>query len=168
MFRQPFHWALVFCLGASACASNPAPGASEPAAPDPSSQPAVASAAAESAEAASPEVAAATSAAQSWLALVDSGQYDESWKASAELFRSKISAETWAQAVGGVRAPLGKVDSRKVSAAELQTSLPGAPDGKYVVIQFSTAYEHKASAVETVTPMQEADGTWRVAGYFVK
>jgi len=46
--------------------------------------------------------------------------------------------------------------------------VPGAPDGKYVIIQFETSFENKASAVETVTPMQDADGVWRVAGYFVK
>ena len=48
------------------------------------------------------------------------------------------------------------------------TELPGAPDGRYVVIQFDTAFENKASSVETVTPMADPDGAWRVAGYFIK
>ncbi len=48
------------------------------------------------------------------------------------------------------------------------SSLPGAPDGNYVVIQFKTTFEHKAQAVETVTPMLENDGVWRVTGYFIK
>jgi hypothetical protein len=26
----------------------------------------------------------------------------------------------------------------------------------------------KATAIETVTPMKEDDGTWRVAGYYIK
>ena len=30
-------------------------------------------------------------------------------------------------------------------------ALPGAPDGEYVVIQFETAFQNKARAVETVT-----------------
>jgi hypothetical protein len=46
--------------------------------------------------------------------------------------------------------------------------LPGAPDGEYVVIQFRAAYAKKKSAIETVTPMLDADGRWRVSGYFVK
>jgi hypothetical protein len=37
-----------------------------------------------------------------------------------------------------------------------------------VVITFETAFENKASAVETVTPMLEKDGKWRVSGYFIK
>ncbi len=49
-----------------------------------------------------------------------------------------------------------------------QTSLPGAPDGKYVVIQFKTSFENKKSATETITPMMDNDGKWRVSGYFIK
>ena len=52
--------------------------------------------------------------------------------------------------------------------AKPATELPGAPDGEYVVFQFSTAFEHKRAAVETVTPMMDADGQWRVSGYFVR
>jgi hypothetical protein len=66
------------------------------------------------------------------------------------------------------RKPLGRLVSRKVQSTLYKTSLPGAPDGKYVVITFETAFENKASAVETVTPMLEKDGKWRVSGYFIK
>ncbi len=44
----------------------------------------------------------------------------------------------------------------------------GAPDGEYVVIQFETSFEHKRSAIETVTPMMDRDGKWRVSGYYIK
>jgi len=37
-----------------------------------------------------------------------------------------------------------------------------------VVFQFSTSFENKASAVETVTAMKGEDETWRVAGYYIK
>jgi hypothetical protein len=53
-------------------------------------------------------------------------------------------------------------------SASYQTSLPGAFDGEYVVIQFETSFENKKSAVETVTPMKDKDGRWRVSGYFIK
>jgi hypothetical protein len=48
------------------------------------------------------------------------------------------------------------------------TELPGAPDGEYVVFQFDTQFEHKRAAVETVTPMRDPDGSWRVSGYFIR
>jgi len=47
------------------------------------------------------------------------------------------------------------------------TSLPGAPDGQYVVLRFETSFDNKAKAIETVTPMLD-DGTWRVSGYYVQ
>lgn len=46
--------------------------------------------------------------------------------------------------------------------------VPGAPDGKYVTIQYQTAFANKAEAVETITPMLDPDGVWRVSGYFVR
>ena len=54
------------------------------------------------------------------------------------------------------------------TAGEYQTSLPGAPDGQYVVIQFKTSFENKRSAVETVTPMFGKDQRWRVSGYYIR
>jgi len=48
------------------------------------------------------------------------------------------------------------------------TTLPGAPDGEYVVFQFNASFDQKAAAVETVTAIREKDGTWHVGGYFIK
>jgi hypothetical protein len=45
---------------------------------------------------------------------------------------------------------------------------PGAPDGEYVVIQFETSFEKKKSSIETITPIKEKDGSWRVSGYYIK
>lgn len=113
-------------------------------------------------------VAAATAAARSWLTLVDDGKYLESWNAAAATFRGAVSEQTWEGAVAGARQPLGKVVSREFQSGEFKRSLPGAPDGKYVVVRFSTVFEKKAHAVETVTPMQEPDGAWKISGYFIR
>jgi hypothetical protein len=60
------------------------------------------------------------------------------------------------------------VISRKLKTKVYKTSLPGAPDGQYVVIQFETSFQNKKSAIETVTPMFEKDGRWKVSGYYIK
>ncbi len=112
--------------------------------------------------------AAALSAAQKWLAMIDKEQYAESWKENAELFRNAVSAQQWEQMMQAVRKPLGKLVSRKVKTKTYAKALPGAPDGEYVVIQFETSFENKKSAVETVTPMLDKDGVWRVSGYYIK
>lgn len=111
---------------------------------------------------------AAVSAAEQWVSLVDRGEYGESWKEAAEYFRNAVKLEQWEQSARAAREPLGKLVSRKVKRTTYTTSLPGAPDGEYVVIEFSTSFEHKKSAIETVTPMMDQDGKWRVSGYYIR
>jgi len=111
---------------------------------------------------------AAVTAAEKWVSLVDAGEYTASWKEAAEYFKTAVSSEQWAQTIHAVREPLGKVVSRKIKTRTYSTSLPGAPDGEYVVIQFDTSFGNKKSALETVTPMRDRDGRWRVSGYFIK
>jgi len=110
----------------------------------------------------------AESAALVWLGLVDAGKYDESWSSASSLFRQKISESQWQSAASSTRVPLGVLKSRTLRSATSKSTLPGAPDGQYVVIQFDSSFEHKASAVETVTPVLDADGKWHVSGYYIK
>jgi hypothetical protein len=110
---------------------------------------------------------AAESAARSWLALVDAGNYTRSWSTASPLFRQNVSDPQWQVAAAGARSPLGGLKSRQLMSATFSRTLPGAPDGEYVVIRFSSSFEHKATAVETVTPMRDPDGAWRVSGYFI-
>jgi len=112
--------------------------------------------------------AAAVAAAEQWLAMTDKGNYAQSWKEAAELFRNAVTQAQWAQSLQAVRKPLGRLLSRKVTTKTYKTALPGAPDGQYVVIEFASSFEKKKSAVETVTPMMDRDGKWRVSGYYIK
>jgi len=114
------------------------------------------------------QVAGAEAAALSWLALTDSGDYSQSWDRAASIFQGAISRENWISAVVNVRQPLGKVLSRKVKSAVFTRSLPGAPEGEYVVIQYDTQFEQKPAASEFVTPFRDKDGTWKVSGYYIK
>ena len=111
---------------------------------------------------------AAPPAAQSWLALVDSEKYKESWDQAASFFKQAVTPAQWESAVKTASGPLGRVKSRQLQSAEYRRSLPGAPDGDYVVIQYATSFENKKSAVETITPMKDKDGVWRVSGYYIK
>jgi hypothetical protein len=114
------------------------------------------------------KVAKAEAAALAWLALTDAGDYPRSWDQAAGFFQASVSKPNWIHAVGNVRQPLGSLISRKVKAVTFTRSLPGVPDGEYVVIKYDTQFEHKGSAVETVTPLLEKDGSWKISGYFIK
>jgi hypothetical protein len=111
---------------------------------------------------------AALSAAKKWLVVIDEGKYPESWREAASYFRNAVNQEQWERSLQAHRKPLGKLVSRKVKSKDYKTSLPGAPDGEYVVIQFETSFENKKRAVETVTPMIDDDGKWRISGYYIK
>jgi len=97
--------------------------------------------------------------------LVDSSKYTESWQEAAPIFKAAVTQEQWQRALGASRDPLGKLLSRKLKSARYTKTLPGAPDGEYAVIQYDSSFEHKRSAVETVTPMLDRDGKWKVSGY---
>ena len=112
--------------------------------------------------------AAALVAAKTWLALIDQAEYDESWETAASYFKGAITKDRWQQTLTAVRKPLGALVSRELKSKTYAQSLPGAPDGEYVVIQFNTSFGNKNSAIETVTPMLDTDGIWRVSGYYIK
>lgn len=111
---------------------------------------------------------AALAAAEKWLVVVDAEKYADSWKRAAALFKKSVQPDQWERSMRAARETLGGVVSRKMLAKFYTTALPGAPDGEYVVIQFDTSFKNKRSAVETVTPMMDEDGVWRVSGYYVK
>ena len=109
-------------------------------------------------------MAKARAAADAWLVLTDTGQYQQSWEQTAASFQASVTNTHWQSALQAVRLPLGKLRTRVFKGATYTRSLPGAPDGEYVVIQYESSFKHKAFAVETVTPSREKDGSWRVAG----
>lgn len=111
---------------------------------------------------------AAIAAAENFLHLVDCGRYADSWNATAQLFKAQVSRQAWADQLEHIRPIFGNTIKRTIKAQKSIGSLPGAPDGKYVVIQFSTRFANKEHAMETVTPMLESDGVWRVSGYYIQ
>jgi hypothetical protein len=111
---------------------------------------------------------AAAAAAEKWLARLDAGAYAETWKDGSTLFRKSLTQAQWESAARAAREPFGKLVSRKLAKAEYRKTLPGAPDGEYVVLRYESAFEKKQKAVETVTPMKDDDGVWRVSGYYIQ
>ena len=110
----------------------------------------------------------ALKAAEEWLILIDNNDYSASWDNAAALFKQAITKEQWAESFKALRPAMGDLISRNLKSATYTNSLPGAPDGEYVVIQFSSRFTNKKAAIETVTPMKDPDGKWRVSGYYIK
>ncbi|MEB8434300.1 DUF4019 domain-containing protein [Cocleimonas sp. KMM 6892] len=102
-----------------------------------------------------------------WLHLIDSGKYSESWSETDPFFKQQITQEKWTKVINNVRTPLGNIISRKKINSKEYTSLPGAPDGKYIVLQFKTAFQNKKDSTETLT-FSYSNERWSVVGYFIK
>ena len=107
-------------------------------------------------------------AAEMWLRQVDAGEYAKSWKKASANFQGAVTEKAWTASLTGVRKPLGIVVSRKLQSVQHTKSVPGGPDGNYIVMQFDTRFANKQAAVETVTFIQEKDGKWKAAGYYIR
>jgi hypothetical protein len=122
-------------------------------------------------EAENPFVREATSAAEHWLAEVDRGDLGGSWDHIASASQQMVPKEAWVESVRSVREPLGDVSARQLAGATYTQSIPGAPPGEYVVVQYATRFDKlpiDKVAIETVTPMLDKDGKWHVSGYYIK
>jgi opacity protein-like surface antigen len=122
---------------------------------------------------------AAQAAAESWLKTVDAGDYAASWSQASAALKAAVKQPEWGQVAAGIRTPLGKVVSRKVKSREYTENGPTtrviggrvyswSGRGKCVILQFETAFANKASATETVIPVPDPDGVWRVSAYSVR
>ena len=124
--------------------------------------------AASAAEGDSVDVTAAMRAADQWLELMDSGAYGEGWERADRAIQEAMPKLRWEVTLDGLRGKLGHVNRRKLRAASYSRELPGAPPGEYVVIQYDTAFATRPMSVETVTPVKQPDGSWKVSGYFIR
>jgi uncharacterized protein DUF4019 len=109
----------------------------------------------------------ATDAAKSWLALVDADNYVQSWNLASAFFRTHVTEAQWQSAAKAARDPMGPVLARNIASVDFTSTLPGAPDGRYVVVKFDTKFANKAAAIET-TAMAMDGGSWKAAGYYVR
>jgi len=111
---------------------------------------------------------AARAGAKEWLALLDENEYDKAWQAAGTLLQAAVTREEWSAKMSVTLGPLGRADTRAARSSEYSTTMPGAPDGDWVVVKFDTTFEKKQKALETVIMRKESDGTWRVSGYFIR
>jgi hypothetical protein len=113
-----------------------------------------------------PRTTAAQSAARDWLAYADRGDAQGAWNAAGKKFQAASTPERWADDLKKAQALLGKVQQRTMGPARFQKRIPGMPDGEYAQILFRTIFVSKPDGSEQVSLEREADGQWRVIGYF--
>jgi hypothetical protein len=117
--------------------------------------------------AASAETEQATAAAKAWLALIDAGDYAQSWKSASPFFEQNVTPAKWAVSARSAREPMGAFVSRDVASVTQTNVLPGVADGHYVLVLFKTKFARKAEAAETMAMVLDK-GAWKPIGYHLR
>ena len=111
---------------------------------------------------------AALTAAEAWLGLLDSAKFADTWKNADDYFKTRVKEAKWVRQMPQLSRTLGKIVSRKLLSANFTHKLPGLPGRSAFILRYATKFEKKPQAIETVIPIDETDGTWRVSGYYIK
>lgn len=90
------------------------------------------------------------SRASAYLQLLDRGRYEEAWHEMSALFQALGDQASWQKRQQALRAAYGALQSRTFFHAISRESYKLSPDGRYVIVQFNSIYQHKQEARETV------------------
>jgi hypothetical protein len=113
------------------------------------------------------EEQAAERQALGFLGYLDHGRFADSYAYTGMLIRAQLDRDAFAKQIEKTRAGVGALLSRELIDASYTTTVPGAPEGQYVVLDYGASFANRQQAEETVT-LAFAKGYWRVSGYYIK
>ena len=122
----------------------------------------------------SPEDEAARDVALQWLGVVDSGNYKDAALLISEQVRG---SRDWTKYFAAHRAPLGRVNNRRIAEVKHASTLPGDPELRlHAIVRFKTSFEHppsstygvasNAAATEEIV-LTKMGCCWEVCGYSI-
>jgi len=110
----------------------------------------------------SPEDEAARDVALQWLGVVDSGNYKDAALLISEQVRG---SRDWTKYFAAHRAPLGRVNNRKIAEVKHASTVPGDPEfRRHAIMRFKTSFERKAAAKEEIV-LTKMGCCWELSGY---
>src|SRR5207253_5345409 len=110
----------------------------------------------------SPEDEAARDVALQWLGVVDSGNYKDAALLISEQVRG---SRDWTKYFAAQRAPLGRVNNRKIAEVKYASTVPGDPELRlHAIVRFKSSFEYKAAATEEIV-LTKMGCCWEVSGY---
>ncbi|MFY9572343.1 MAG: TonB family protein [Blastocatellia bacterium] len=115
-----------------------------------------------------PAEKAAQRAAESWMRLIDTAKYSESWDQASQFLRTRIPKDTWTSRCASFAKrieELGQLKSRELKQALFVESLPSVPGQQGVVLDYESSLSKLSSVSETLELVFEKDDVWRVANY---
>jgi hypothetical protein len=103
---------------------------------------------------------------ESWLQLVDQGEFVDAWQQAGDKLQQAVSRQDWLARFQALEFADGRIRQRRLVNEAIYQLLPDAEPGQYLVSvyasQFGTSLQDKG---EVVTVSQEPSG-WQVVGYY--
>ena len=104
-------------------------------------------------------------AVEAWLALLDGGNFGQSWESAAPYFQRTTSKEEWIGQMEKVRRPLGKALSRKPGGMEFTPGWTSFGSR----FTFTTLFDGPVATIETATfTRQPPSGEWKAIRYHIR
>jgi hypothetical protein len=113
------------------------------------------------------EEQAAERQALGFLGYLDQGRYADSYAYTGMLIRAQVDRESFTSQIQKARAGTGALMGRYLMDVSYTTTVPGAPEGQYVVLHYQSSFANRQETIETLT-LAFAKGYWRVSGYYIK
>ena len=110
---------------------------------------------------------AAQRQALGFVGYLDQGRFADSYAYTGMLIRQQLDRDAFSTEIQKTRANTGALQSRELIDSSYATTLPGAPEGQYVVLHYHASFANRPDATETVT-LTFAKGYWRIVGYYIK
>ncbi len=104
-------------------------------------------------------------AAESFLELVDAGNYAQAWWEGSELLHLIEPLDQWVAAQRVGRELFGELRERSVKGVASRSYMPRLPDGEYGIYSFDVRYENKSKGLELLVLNKDIYGVWRVVSY---
>jgi Protein of unknown function (DUF4019) len=102
-----------------------------------------------------------------FLGYLDQGRFADSYAYTGMLIRTQLDRDAFSTQIQKTRVDTGALQSRELIDSAYTTTLPGAPEGQYVMLHYHAGFANRPDTVETVT-LTLAKGYWRVVGYYIK
>ena len=109
----------------------------------------------------------ALSAAESFVSIIDCGDYLTAYSRSSPLLKQLNPQQKWIDEQKLASQLLGKVIDRQLLAVKARDAHPGMPDGCYLIVCYQTVTTDKDRAIEMLL-LKEENQKWSVCNYSIR
>jgi D-alanyl-D-alanine carboxypeptidase len=99
---------------------------------------------------------------ESWLKLIDTGKFAESWEELSAELKAKYVKEKWQSIIQSLTGKVGKMKTRRFKSIDYSD-----PEAEMVAVDFESSFTKIQTASETIILKLEADGKWHLSSYSI-